>query len=56
MTMQIRELANYHAILAALAAGKTGNSEIAAATHIGDRALPRSAGPTVRDGGCDGEL
>src|SRR6185369_14187494 len=33
---ELRELANYHSILMALAAGKTANFEIAAATHIGD--------------------
>lgn len=36
---ELRELANYHSILMALAAGHTANSAIAAATHIGDRAL-----------------
>lgn len=36
---ELRELANYHSILMALAAGKTGNSEIAAAARIDDRAL-----------------
>jgi uncharacterized protein len=36
---ELRELANYHSILMALANGKTANAEISAATGIGDRAL-----------------
>ncbi|HEX2746494.1 MAG TPA: ATP-binding protein [Verrucomicrobiales bacterium] len=36
---ELRELANYHSILMALAAGKTMAREIAAASGIGDRSL-----------------
>lgn len=36
---ELRELSNYHSILMALAAGRTTNAEISAASGIGDRAL-----------------
>jgi AAA+ ATPase superfamily predicted ATPase len=36
---ELRELANYHSLLMALAAGKATNAEISTASGIGDRAL-----------------